>query len=243
MNPMVRHRLDDGDPLWESVSSLGILTEGDQAQAVLFRDQQQRLALEVPSYNPFFIDFVKPSEQRKFRTFGRGQMFAKALGVGKGTESAVDLTAGLGQDSMFMAALGLSVVALEREPFVYLLLKDALDRAGEAGGYIAEVTGRIQLKLIEAEGFLTGEPPKADVYYLDPMFPDKKKSALSQKGMQILQKLVDNPPAEPLIEVALNAGARRVLLKRPVKAPVLGKPAHQYRGERVRYDLYISSSG
>ena len=43
--------------------------------------------------------------------------------------TAVDATAGLGEDSLLLAAAGFSVTLIERDPAIAALLSDALERA------------------------------------------------------------------------------------------------------------------
>src|SRR5690606_39273513 len=51
----------------------------------------------------------------------------RAIGVGR-VRSVVDATAGLGRDSVALAALGLDVVAIERAPLLVALWEDAARR-------------------------------------------------------------------------------------------------------------------
>ena len=84
------------------------------------------------------------------------------------------------------------------------------------------------------------EPP--DVVYLDPMFPARTKSAAVKKKFQLLHHL-EAPCADEdaLMDAALAAGPRRVVVKRPVKAPVLAgvRPSHSVAGKAVRFDVIV----
>ena len=98
------------------------------------------------------------------------------------------------------------------------------------------------MTLVEADsvavlGGLT-EPP--DVVYLDPMFPSRTKSAAVKKKFQLLHRL--EAPCEDqdrLMAAALASDPRKVVVKRPVKAPILAdvKPSHSIAGKAVRFDV------
>ena len=80
-----------------------------------------------------------------------------------------------------------------------------------------------------------------DVIYIDPMYPDRKKSALVKKDMQILQRLhgKDENTAE-LLDSALKFAKKRVVVKRPVQAETLSqkKPNTCIKSKKTRYDIY-----
>jgi 16S rRNA (guanine1516-N2)-methyltransferase len=84
-----------------------------------------------------------------------------------------------------------------------------------------------------------------DVIYLDPMFPERKKSALVKKDMQILQRLLGKEEKDAaLLETALNCARERVVVKRPINAPCLtgAKPATSILSKKTRYDIYLTAS-
>ena len=87
-----------------------------------------------------------------------------------------------------------------------------------------------------------GELAAPDVVYLDPMFPERTKSAAVKKKFQLLHHL-EQPCAdeETLVEAALAARPRKVVIKRPVKGPLLAgvKPSYQLAGKAVRYDVLV----
>jgi 16S rRNA (guanine1516-N2)-methyltransferase len=81
-----------------------------------------------------------------------------------------------------------------------------------------------------------------DVIYLDPMFPHRSKAALAGKEMQVFRQVVgDDDDAPQLLRVALSAGACRVVVKRPRKAPSIDGPEPTLRieGKSSRYDIYV----
>jgi len=168
------------------------------------------------------------------------QPIARALG-GKTTPLkkiiVADATAGLGEDTWLMASLGCRVIAIERSPIIAAMLADGLRRAAEINPKVAE---RITIISGDAKSVLPGIVPRPHVVYLDPMFPPKRGSALESKRMRVLRTLVGNDDdAIELLEAALSVIPRRVVVKRPLRAPELGgKPAVSYKGKSLRYDVY-----
>lgn len=170
---------------------------------------------------------------------GKKQLLARAVALPRNPGLRIlDVTAGLGRDGFTLAALGAQVTLAERHPTVAALLRDALARAladPDAAAAAARIT------LIEADGRTLCGPGNArfDVVYADPMYPDRGKTALAGKEMQLLRELTGgDPDADGLQE----ANARlRVVVKRPVKAPPLAGPAPTLAltGTQARFDIYL----
>ena len=91
--------------------------------------------------------------------------------------------------------------------------------------------------------FLEKNTEKFDVIYLDPMFPNRQKSAKVKKTMQYFQEIVfyDNEQEEKLLDLSLQKAQKRVVVKRPKLAPFLAQkfPTHQIKGKTIRYDVYL----
>jgi 16S rRNA (guanine1516-N2)-methyltransferase len=170
------------------------------------------------------------------------EMLVKAARL-KGVEAptAIDATAGLGEDSLLLAAAGFRVRMFERNPTIAALLVDALERAASIPE-VAEAASRMELVTedsIEALPHLTEHP---DLVLLDPMFPAKHGDARAKKKLQLLQKL--EQPCEDetaLLEAAFAADPRKIVVKRPLKGPHLAdrKPSYSLRGKTIRYDCYV----
>ena len=153
----------------------------------------------------------------------------------------IDATAGLGEDSILLAAAGFSVKMYEQNPTIAALLQDALERAAD----LPELSGIIaRMELVNADSIKAlrslKEPP--DVVYLDPMFPERKKSALIKKKFQLLQQL-EMPCAneEELLEAAIAAHPHKIVIKRPAKGPYLAglKADYSISGRTIRYDCLV----
>jgi 16S rRNA (guanine1516-N2)-methyltransferase len=80
-----------------------------------------------------------------------------------------------------------------------------------------------------------------DVIYLDPMFPERKKSASVKKEMQFFHEIIGkDEDSEGLIQSAIEKAIYRVAVKRPKIAGYLGnkKPTTQLLGKASRFDIY-----
>lgn len=206
---------------------------------------QHGLALKVPDFkHAFSIDFSsgKYDHRRRFGG-GRGQPLARAVGLKQGqTPSIIDATAGFARDAFVLASLGCQVTMIEQNLLLNLLIEDALLRAADEPA-IAEIAGRMQLYQGNAIALLAESDLKADVIYLDPMYPGREKSALVKKEMQLLHQLVgaDIDSAE-LLSVARAKAGKRVVVKRPKGAEFVGKlnPAASVQSKNTRFDIYPS---
>lgn len=170
------------------------------------------------------------------------ELLVKAVRV-RGVEGirVFDATAGLGEDSLLLAAAGFSVTMCEGDPVIAALLADGLRRAADD----LELSGTVgRMSLVEGDSIeilpsLTEAP---DVVYLDPMFPARTKSAAVKKKFQLLHRL-ESPCADEasLMDAALAARPRKIVVKRPIKAPALAgvRPSHSISGKAVRYDVIV----
>ena len=154
--------------------------------------------------------------------------------------TAVDATAGMGEDSLLLASVGFSVTLFERDPVICALLGDALARAAKDPA-LAEAALRMELR---GEDFVAAMPAlgfSPDVVLLDPMFPERRKSAAVKKKLQLIQRL-ERPCDDErgLMGAARAAGPRRIIVKRPATGPWLAgeKPSYTIAGKAIRYDCY-----
>ena len=153
---------------------------------------------------------------------------------------AIDATAGMGEDSILLAAAGFTVHMYERDPVIAALLGDAVRRAREIPE-LSAIAGRMHLFEEDSVAALQkmGEPELPDVVVLDPMFPERQKSALVKKKFQLIHQLEKPCDAEEeLLAAAIAAHPRKIVIKRPVKGPNLAgrKPDYTISGKAVRYD-------
>ncbi|PLW82997.1 SAM-dependent methyltransferase [Kineobactrum sediminis] len=210
------------------------------------------LALRAPGKSApgaIAVDFGAGAMRHR-RRGGQNELLGRAVGVGKKPALQVlDATAGLGRDAFVLADLGCRVTLVEREPVVAALLECGLARASAAQEpWLREVAARMRLLTGEACSLAASSLGELDVIYLDPMFPQRDKSAAVKKEMALFQALFDNgdATAEPagLLAWALRCPVARVVVKRPLKAaPLAGiPPSHSIRGKAVRYDVHVLQS-
>lgn len=201
------------------------------------------------------VDFSEGSAAHR-RQFGggKGQMIAKAVGVSsKYYPSIFDATAGLGRDAFVLATLGCEVSMTERSPIVRALLANGLVRAEsfaqeQQDDDLLQILSRMSLSegnsVLEMKR-LTEEGTHFDVVYLDPMFPERKKSALVKKDMRMFHQVVgEDDDADELLEWAIGVAEFRVVVKRPKQAPFLAdkEPSYQLKGKSSRYDVYANKA-
>ena len=152
---------------------------------------------------------------------------------------AVDATAGLGEDALLLAAAGFDVTLFERDGTIAALLADSLERAS-ADERLAPIVARMTLVAGDSIEALPTMSP--DVVLLDPMFPDRGKSASAKKKLQLIQMLeCPCEDEEALLGAALAAHPKKVVIKRPLKGSALAgaKPSYSLAGKAVRYDVIV----
>ena len=211
-------------PVWLSVDADGLsLTDGDQAMRGDFTKLQKRLQYHNLTHE-LLVKATKVKGREKLRV--------------------IDATAGMGEDSLLLAAAGCEVTLYEQDPVIAVLLQDTMRRALEEAT-LHEIVMRMQLVEGDSIDHLrmlgeTGERP--DVIYLDPMFPERQKSGLVKKKFQLIHYL--EAPAEneeALMQAAIAARPFKIVVKRPAKGPYLAglKPSYSLDGKAIRYDCYV----
>ncbi len=169
-----------------------------------------------------------------------GELLVKAAKVkgDRSTMTVVDATAGFGEDSLLLAAAGFHVVMYECNETIAALLEDALERAADHP-VLGPVVARMELIRGDSIAAMRAMTTPPDVIYLDPMFPQRTKSAAVGKKFQLLHLLeAPCPNEEELLAAAVAAHPRRIVIKRPLKGAWLAgvKPDFSMSGKAVRYD-------
>jgi len=224
------------------------LTHFTLARAVLVVSGQsvylQQTGRGVPG--PVAVNFGSPGMRHRSRS-GTSELLGKAVGHGKKIPLRIlDATAGLGRDAFVLADLGCEVLMCEREPVILEMLRCGLQSATSSSDiWLSGVVQRMRLCSQDARHISAKEVHGMDVIYLDPMFPQRAKSAAVKKEMALFQLLLecseDPQDADALLVWALEQDTARVVVKRPSKAPNLAtlKPSHCIEGKSVRYDVYV----
>lgn len=215
------------------------LTDDDDARWRLrLHDGALALCERGDRGHPLYVDFRAGALGFRLERV-RHEALVRACGLTRAGEplEIVDATAGLGRDAALLAMAGASVTLIESQPLLHSLLADGLARAD------ASLSVLVTLLHADSLDWLRQHPGGADVVYMDPMFPERRKRAAVKKAQRWLQSLapVWSAAREAAMLAAAQAAARkRVVVKRPVKALFLAgeKPHHQISGKTVRFDVY-----
>ncbi|WP_392537495.1 class I SAM-dependent methyltransferase [Legionella sp. 227] len=198
------------------------------------------LSLKMPGFSPIFAEFSAAFWSKR-KSEGKKQGLVRACKPTAGLK-IIDATAGWGRDSAILASFGAEVLMLERHPVIASLVLDGLLRRSD------EDQQQLNLKFLaeDAHSYLSSldEQNYPDVIYIDPMHPERNKSALVKKEMQALQQLIGpDADAQRLIQLALQRTKQKVVVKWPQKTkPLL--PAHAaVEGKTVRFDIYFANLG
>jgi 16S rRNA (guanine1516-N2)-methyltransferase len=202
----------------------------------------------VKKGKPYYVDFLSVSWRSRFQKgLPKNHIFRRALGASSESLKVVDATAGFGQDALMILSMGCEVTAVERSKEVMSVLEDGIERARREDIGMKKAFEKLKIVLADTRDYLAGlkAEERPDVVYLDPMFDKPKKTAKSPKEMQLLQELLGHPPTAEeeiqLFDAAFKAAKKRVVVKRPIKAKALKpSPAHSYKGQSVRYDVYVT---
>ena len=208
---------------------------------LLFDDEGVSLCLDDMTLTADFTKILRRIPKNRIGS----ELLVKAAKInGNKNPSAVDATAGLGEDAFLLAAAGFSVTMFERDPVIALLLADALRKARDTSE-LKEAAGRMELIPGDSIEHMNSDKIKADVVVLDPMFPERQKSALVKKKFQLLH-LLECPCTDEneLLAAAMRCEPKKIVIKRPVKGPYLAgiTPSYSTGGKAVRYDVLLPCS-
>lgn len=253
--PSIAVRCDSASPERVAVATalartldLPLVHDGAEAYPLLLVVTDERLELlQVDSSDgPVHCEFTGGAFGYRRAQPLRRELLTKAVGFKGKPLDVIDMTAGLGRDTAVLALLGCHVTAIERDPVVFALLEDGLRRARNADTSDA-LAERITLVRADACAYLDALPAEArpDAIYLDPMFPERTRSALVKKEMRLLSRLLGGEDgADRLLAAALRTGCHRVVVKRPLHAPhlvapLVRQPPLEFRGRSARFDVYF----
>ncbi len=207
----------------------------EKAEWTLTKSKNDNWMLVDSALRKLEIDFDLNKHDYQRTHKGSGELIARALGIKDNIKNVVDLTAGLGIDAVFLSQLGFNVISIERNPVLVFLLHEAQKKT------LRPEVRSIQWKLADSRIFLTDyQISQPTSCYFDPMYPEKKKSALPRQEMVIFRELVGaDTDAQGTLQLAVQKGFVRTAVKRPLKAEVLlESPDFQLSSKLVRYDIY-----
>lgn len=220
------------------VAELGLSrVRGDEPAEWSLRLDEGLWRLEDGEGRRLRIDFdAQGPDYRRRSPKGKGELIARALGAGKGVRRVLDLSAGLGQDAVFLSQLGFEVTAVERHPVLAKLLLEARGKTSRPELSSLRIVAGDSLRLLEDPAFTAG----FEAAYFDPMYPSKKKSALPRQEMVLFRRLVGEDGDAAAVARAAREKLPRLVVKRPDEAPpLLEKPSASFAGTTVRYDVYL----
>ncbi len=185
------------------------------------------------------VQFDSAAMQHR-RKGGHNEMLGRAVGLKADRKPLIwDATGGLGRDAFVLADLGCEVTLSERVPVLAWLLDQAVQAAAVSG--VDQVRAAAARMCVLGADSKTLRAPAGTVIYLDPMFPERKKAAAVKKEAAMLQHLADQTDdSESLWQWAWDQPVERIVVKRPLRAPILGhiRPAHTLKGKSVRFDVF-----
>ncbi|MBT7610541.1 MAG: class I SAM-dependent methyltransferase [Bacteriovoracaceae bacterium] len=189
---------------------------------------------------PIFFDFPSKLSYHASRQYNlKKEIFAKAIGINQyNSIKILDGSLGTGKDAMLLLSFGARVRGIERNPIVYLLLKDAYHLAlkGREKHFLKE---NFSLELSASHNVKLSQDDDQSVFYFDPMFKKMRNKSKSKKEMEIFKYLVGiDDDYQDVLTWAMEQKFSRVVLKRSIHDDKYLKPTASYTGNTVRYDMY-----
>lgn len=237
MNPIVTvgYECDDLMEKAQTLAEQLMFNLDKDAETCLFVTST-RLGLKIPGFSLLYTDFSAANWSKR-RAEGKQQGLVRACKPAKGIK-ILDATAGWGRDAAILASFGAEVLMLERNPVMAALLSDALEHQSE----MDRQKLNLSVQAGNAHSILASlsELDYPDVIYIDPMHPQRTKSALVKKDMQALQQMIGpDEDAIDLIKLAITRVKQRVVVKWPQKTPSLLAADMSVKGKTVRFDVYF----
>lgn len=180
------------------------------------------------------LDFRCGNYRHRNQNIGKEPLL-KAIKIKKKLpKTLIDTTPGVLKDSVMLAARGIQITAVERNPLLYMMVKQAL----------RQVSLPIDYHFGDAKQYLAAYP--SEIIYLDPMYPPKKNAAQVKKAMQILHQIIGaDADADALLIAAkqhIQQTPSRIVVKRPNYAEPLAKLPPNFTSQTgaTRFDIYLS---
>ena len=185
------------------------------------------------------VDFLTGSMGWRLKRSEHETLLKKTLGKSKDCLTIFDGTAGFLSDAIIFLSLGHKVIACEQSKILYLLVKDACDRAADELPFLSN------LNLIHGNSFeIYKDQINIDAIYLDPLYPETKKHILRAgnihaiKNILMIEKIDDM--ADTLFTKFKELNYKKIILKRPIKGEkICNNINYQIKGKSTRFDIYI----
>ncbi len=220
------------------------LVQADHFQIKAFEKQDQYtlsvkngcLCVLSGNQKPIYVDFASQKIKSQISKTSRKSIISKALGLKQNQKHFIDLTAGFGKDAFVIAKYFSRVTLVERNPIVFLLLQDGLNRLSLQQ---PDLVSKFDLVFTDAESYLEQAENLMDsVVYFDFMFSDKRSK--SNKEMSFL-KFITKLDAPVNLENCLSLATSKIPVRTVLKAKAysaLKKPKQIYQGPTVSYYVF-----
>ena len=187
------------------------------------------------------IDFLSGPIGWRLNRSQHEKHIKKALGKGLNSLNIFDATAGMLADTMIFLSLGHQVIACEQSKIIYLLIRDACERAKASLPFLDN------LMLLNGDArdiYNEKKDIDFDVIYLDPLYPKTMKASKGSGEIDLLRRIIDlegiEDAGDSIFNTFQSANCKKIILKRPIKAPLIcNKINYQIKGKSTRFDIYI----
>ena len=187
------------------------------------------------------IDFLSGPIGWRLNRSEHEKHIKKALGKSLDSLNIFDATAGMLSDAMIFLSLGHQVVACEQSKIIFLLIRDACERAKNSLPFLDNLT------LLNGDArdiYNEKKDINFDVIYLDPLYPKTSKASKGSGEIDLLRKIIDlegiEDAGDSIFHTFQSADCKKIILKRPIKAPLIcNKINYQIKGKSTRFDIYI----
>jgi 16S rRNA (guanine1516-N2)-methyltransferase len=187
------------------------------------------------------IDFLSGPIGWRLNRSEHEKHIKKALGKSLDSLNIFDATAGMLSDAMIFLSLGHQVVACEQSKIIFLLIRDACERAKTSLPFLDNLT------LLNGDArdiYNEKKDINFDVIYLDPLYPKTSKASKGSGEIDLLRKIIDlegiEDAGDSIFHTFQSADCKKIILKRPIKAPLIcNKINYQIKGKSTRFDIYI----
>ncbi len=183
------------------------------------------------------LDFRQGNYRHRQQAIGKEPLLNAVKIQKKLPKTLIDATPGVMKDSFMLASRGIEIIAIERNPLLYIMVKKALSHFNTDTDKVS-----IDYHFGDAKALLANF--HADIIYLDPMYPPKRKSAQVKKEMQILHQVIGaDSDSDELFHVAKQQHTRLVVKRPSYATPIAdSKPSFSYATDKrgaTRFDIYL----
>lgn len=219
-----------------------VIAENISEEAYLCYEESGLVAY-APNFKPlnlasFYREFI-----HKRRLHVHREPILQALNYNKlkscDNLTVLDMTGGLGRDSILFALAGITVTVIERNPYLACILNFL------QLNFASELTG-LSVIHTDSSDYIRNTAYTYTCIYYDPMFEDNKH-ALAKKDMQLIDIFVhkslsqDNLVDNSEIYKHAKSICHKLVVKRDNKQETFirdPKPTYQKIGKTIRFDVY-----